>query len=160
MKVCIAFFGIMRWLSHTKDSILKNIISPLSAFFDLELVVHFHEDAFDEKPEGGLVEDDFLPFDDIKIIAADDLERASEFQTIESFGDYWNDDFKGTRNLLFKLKSLQALHDFPQVRGIDICFSLRSRQMIHDSFSNFVVPIRNLKENQILVPFGKTVKVG
>ena len=58
MKVCIAFFGIMRSLCHTKDSILKNVISPLSAFFDLELVAHFYEDAFHETAECGLSENE------------------------------------------------------------------------------------------------------
>ena len=160
MKVCIAFFGITRWLSHTKDSILKNIISPLAAFFDLELVAHFYEDAFYEKPEGDLVENEFLPFDDIKINSADDLEQASELQDIKSFGDYCNNDFKSSRNLLLKLKSLEALHDFRQVRDSDICFFLRSDLMIHDSLSNSILSIRNLKENEILVPFWQNWKGG
>ena len=54
MKICVAFFGITRSLSHTKDSILENVLSPLSAFFDLEIVAHFYENAFDETAEGGL----------------------------------------------------------------------------------------------------------
>ena len=62
--------------------------------------------------KGGLVENEFLPFDDIKINAADDLEQALDFQDIKSFGDYWNNDFKSSRNLLLELKSLEALHDF------------------------------------------------
>ena len=41
MKICVAFFGITRSLSHTKYSILENVLSPLSAFFDLEIVAHF-----------------------------------------------------------------------------------------------------------------------
>ena len=160
MKVCIAFFGITRSLCHTKDSILKNVISPLSAFFDLELVAHFYEDAIHETAECGLRENEILPFDDIKINAAEDLEQASEFEDIKSFGDYSKNDFESTRNLLLKLKSLQALYDFPQVRISDICLFLRSDLIIHDSVSNSILSIRNLKENQILVPFWQNWKGG
>ena len=63
MKICVAFFGITRSLSHTKDSILENVLSPLSAFFDVEIVAHFYENAFDETAEGGLLEKEILPFD-------------------------------------------------------------------------------------------------
>ncbi|MDA0320097.1 MAG: hypothetical protein O3A90_12555 [Proteobacteria bacterium] len=105
MKVCVAFFGITRSLSHTKDSILENVLSPLSAFFDLEIVAHFYENAFDETAEGGLLENEILPFDDIKIQAAEDPEKLDEFQKIKEFGDYWNNDFKSTRNLFLQLTS-------------------------------------------------------
>ena len=76
-----------------------------------------------------------------------------EFQDIKSIGDYWNNDFKNTRNLLLKLKSLEALHHVQQVRDSEICFVLRSDLMIKDFFSNSILSIRNSKESQILVPF-------
>jgi len=41
MKICVAFFGIAWSLFHTKVSILENVLSPLSAFFDVEIVAHF-----------------------------------------------------------------------------------------------------------------------
>ena len=54
MKICVAFFGITRSLSHTKDSILENVLSPLSAFFDVEIVAHFYEN-FDETAKRAVV---------------------------------------------------------------------------------------------------------
>ena len=32
------------------------------------------------------------------------------------FGNKWNGDFKSTRNLLFKFKSLESFSDFSQTR--------------------------------------------
>ena len=160
MKVCVAFFGITRSLSHTKDSILENMLSPLSAFFDLEIVAHFYENAFDETAEGGLLENEILPFDDIKIQAAEDPEKLDEFQKIKEFGDYWNNDFKSTRNLFLQLGSLQAVHSFPQVRDSDICLFLRPDLLMHTSFSKSIVSIRNLRDDRILLPFWQNWKGG
>ena len=50
----MAFFGITRSSSHTKESILENALSTLSAFFDVAIVAHFYEINFDETAEGGL----------------------------------------------------------------------------------------------------------
>ena len=105
-----------------------------------------------------MVENELLPFNDIKINAAYDLEQALEFQDIKSFGDYSNKDFKSTRNLLLKLKSLQALYDFPQVRDSDICLFLRPDLIIHHSVSNSILSIRNLKENHIIILFWQNWK--
>ena len=40
-----------------------------------------------------MAKNELLSFDDNKINATDDLEQASEFQDIKSFGDYWNGAF-------------------------------------------------------------------
>ena len=101
-----------------------------------------------------------LPFDDINIHAAEDLEKLEEFQKIKKFGDYWNNDFKSNRNLFLQLKSLEAVHSFPQVRDSDICLFLRLDLLIHTSFSHAIPPIRKLKENLILLPFWQNWKGG
>jgi len=136
------------------------VLSPLSAFFDVEIVAHFYENAFDETAEGGLLEKEILPFDDIKIQAAEDPEKLDEFQKIKEFGDYWNNDFKSTRNLFLQLGSLQAVHSFPQVRDSDICLFLRPDLLMHTSFSKSIVSIRNLRDDRILLPFWQNWKGG
>lgn len=119
-----------------------------------------YEDAFDETAKCGLVENEILPFVDIEINAADDLQQTLEFQDTKSFGDYWNNYFKSTRNSLLKPKSLKALRDFMQVGDSDICFFLHLVLMMHDSFSNYFLWIRNLQENQILEPFWQNCNGG
>lgn len=159
MKICLALFGITRSLSYTKDSIIVNVINPLSAFSDFELVGHFYENSFDQDVDD--VEDhELLPFDDIKLQAADNPENSVDYQELKGFGDYWDNEFKSTRNLFLQLKSLKAVHDFPQVRKSDICVFLRPDLRYHTSFGRVLPALTALNKGEALIPFWQHWKGG
>ena len=159
MKICVALFGITRSLSYTKDSIIKNVINPLSAFSDFELVGHFYENSFDQ--DFDVVEGhELLPFDDIKLQAADNPENSNVYQELKSFGDYWDNEFKSTRNLFLQLNSLKAVYDFPQVRNSDICIFLRPDLRYHSSFGRVIPELTALNAGEALIPFWQHWKGG
>jgi hypothetical protein len=159
MKICLALFGVTRSLSHTKDSIVDNVINPISAFSDFELVGHFYENSFDQYVDE--VEDyELLPFDDVKLQAADNPENLEDYQEIKGFGDSWDDDCKSMRNLFLQLNSLKAVHDFPQVRNSDICIFLRPDLRFHTSFGRVIPALTALNKGEALIPFWQHWKGG
>jgi hypothetical protein len=155
MKICLALFGITRSLSYTKDSIIENVINPLSAFSDFELVGHFYENSFvqDEDEVNNVEDHELLPFDDIQLQKADNPESSEDYKELIGFGDFWNNDFKSARNLFLQLNSLKALHDFPQVRNSDICVFLRPDLRYHTSFGRVIPELKALNEGEAMIPF-------
>jgi hypothetical protein len=159
MKICLALFGKTRSLSYTKDSILENVVNPLSAFSDFELVGHFYENSFDQdEDEVKNVEDhELLPFDNVKLQKADNPESSEDYKVLKGFGD---SDFKSARNLFLQLNSLKAVHDFPQVRNSDICVFLRPDLRFHTSFGRVIPALNALNEGEALIPFWQHWKGG
>ena len=159
MKICLALFGITQLLSYTKESIIENVINPLSAFSDCELVGHFYENSLDKDVDN--VDDyELLPFDDIKLQAAHDPENSEDYQALKGFGDYSDNEFESTRNLFLQLNSLKAVHDFPQVRNSDICIFVRADLRYHTSFGRVIPALTELHKGEVLIPFWQHWKGG
>ena len=159
MKICLALFGITRSLSYTKESIIENVINPLSAFSDCKLVGHFYENSLDQDVEN-VHDHELLPFDDIKIQAAQNPENSEYYQEIKGFGYYFDNEFESTRNLFLQLNSLKAVHDFPQVRDSDICIFLRPDLRYHTSFGCVIPALTELHKGEVLIPFWQHWKGG
>ena len=125
-QIAICFFGITRSLRFTAPSIERNVIQPARQLGNARIYAHFFEQSA-AKQANGQSEGQF-DLTDARLLRPDWLETEPPdqclslwgLQSLQEFGDRWDDDFRSLRNMVHAMHSLhsvttKALGDDPDV---------------------------------------------
>lgn len=163
MKIALVFFGLNRSGQWTAPSIKKNIIHAIEG--DQRILVKFAAlnliDSIDNprshEIKVKLNNDNNLgfDFDEVVYLRQDEVEIDDIVKKISSSGDFYEDDFRSVRNLLYQLNSLSEAWNLitrHRMFPFDYYFFIRPDLYYFDPV-NFEEIHRNLREKRsILVP--------
>ena len=157
-KVAVCFFGITRSLSHTIDSIERNVIGPARATGEVRIYAHFFRQTHIDNPrscekgvlklnEHLLLSPNWLELEDPDIFLSD-----MDFEALKSFRDVWNDGYRSLRNLAHQLHSLDRVTTAALAWDPDICIFVRPDLIYWDSFLSVLADASNVIEPTVYIP--------
>lgn len=159
MKIAVCFFGLIRSLKYTHDSIKKNLFDILTNngheydiyihTYDLEILTNIRSGEKNVK----LDVNDYKLLNPKEIIIEDqdEFDKSFNYEKIMSYGDSWPcSKFNSLKNLIRQLNSLKKLTNLiSQKPKYDIYIYIRPDLKI---ITPFDVSWLNLKNNQIATP--------
>lgn len=138
-RIAICFFGITRAIEHTVPSIEQRIFKPARRAGEVRVYAHlFQQDTIVNPRSGeqGQLDPDahkMLPTDWIELEKPDICLTANNYDALQAFGDFWDDDFKSVRNLIHQLHSLNTVTMQVLADGYDVVIFARPDLKYHDS---------------------------
>jgi hypothetical protein len=140
-RICFAFFGITRSLSHTIQSIVERVVEPARAFGDVYLCGHFFTQRNVLNPRSG--EDGSYEVNEYKLLNLDSVELEEpdscldnwNFDRICKRGDVFCDNFRSLRNLIHQLHSLHRTTELVESINPDFVVFVRPDLLYHDDFT-------------------------
>lgn len=159
MKIAVCFRGISRSLSHTITSIRDNVLAPSSAFGEVRVFTHLFDQKTIDNPrsgeKGSLDSDEhrLLPSDWLVLEPPGECLQKNHYDTLQTFGDPWNDDFASLRNLIHDLHSLKQGWLAAREWQADAYLFLRPDLLYHQSFRPILDSIASHQKSGLCVPF-------
>jgi hypothetical protein len=161
LKIAIIFYGILRSLTRTIDSIEANVIAPSKASGDVKTYGHFFNLKYLNNPRSNEIHQ--LNQLDAKLLKLD-LEIFEEpnnclndwdFEGLCQYGDAWDDQFKSLSNLVHQLHSINVVTKEVLSDEMDIAIFCRPDLFYHDSFLSVLqaVVTRRFNTNIAYIPF-------
>lgn len=138
-NIAICFFGITRSLAEVLPSIETCILAPARALGQVTLYAHLYEQDRIDSPRSG--EQGEIAPDDYRLLNIDRLIRERpgpalerwDFETLRTYGDFWDNDFSSLRNLVHQLHSLHCVTGMALEDAPDLCLFVRPDLRYHDS---------------------------
>lgn len=140
-RIAVCFFGITRSLAYTLPSIEKAVLAPAHATGETRLFGHFFRQTRIESPRTGeAVEVDpdehrLLPLDAVELEVPGACLETWSFDEIQTYGDFWSNDFHTVRNLVHQLHSIRRVTLMALDWEPDIVLFVRPDLYYFDSFA-------------------------
>ena len=157
-KIVVACFGITRSLTHTIESINRNVLDAARAIGSTTVCCHFFRQTVIENARtaerGALDPDEYrlLQPDRVELSEPNEFLDDAGFEQIKTFGDHWEDDFKTVSNLLHQLYSLKRVTALAVEEGADVVVFCRPDLMYHDSFLNDLERAKKMEAPAVMLP--------
>jgi hypothetical protein len=158
IRIAICFFGITRSLSHTIESIEKNIFTPARSFGTVRIFAHFFNQNEVQNPRSGesgkfdakeyeLLNPDWVQLEEPGVCLA-----AHGFETLKAYGDSWDDGFKSLRNLVHQLHSLNEVTKAASEWAPDIVLFVRPDLFYHSSLGKHIATALKCESASVILP--------
>lgn len=157
-RIAICFFGITRSLAPVLPSIEENILAPARAAGDVRIYAHLYKQTRIDSPRSG--ETGELDPEEYRLLKADWLERVPpgpplekwDFETLKTYGDFWNNDFTSLRNLVHQLHSLHQVTAAAMADSPDLCMFMRPDLRYHDSLAPVITRALKARPDRVYLP--------
>jgi hypothetical protein len=156
LKIGVVFYGITGSLTHTIESIQRNIISTARQVGTTFVACHFFDQKSIWNPRTNefqdLIQDEYklLKADHVQIDAPEQCLSRFDLQRITNAGDIWGDNCKSIKNILHQLYSLDLVTATVIERKSDIVLFCRPDLLYHDNFGKYLSKIISSKELNIV----------
>ncbi|NML66652.1 hypothetical protein HHL22_15705 [Hymenobacter sp. RP-2-7] len=164
-QVWICFFGMNRSLSKTQASIQQNILDPLIKlgwrYHTLAAFMHINGNfsnrhSGEENVSIEVNGHEKLGINLYKHIKQDLFDYSFDWDSVNTHGDAWGDDFQSTKNLCRALHSLEKVTEFwhGQAGPNDLFIYLRPDMIYHDPFpfEEFARKLQQHGEKLLITP--------
>ena len=166
IRIAICFFGITRSLSHTIESIEKNIFTPARTFGTVRVFAHFFNQKEVQNPRSGesgkfdAKEYTLLNPDWVHLEEPDDCLAIHGFETLKAYGDSWEDGFNSLRNLVHQLHSLNEVTKAASEWAPDIVLFVRPDLFYHSSVGKHIATALKCESASVILPAWQNHKNG
>ena len=162
MRIAICFFGLIRSLKFTHESINENLLKILTQNgIDYDIFIHTYDlkvlnnkRSKEDNVELDVNDYKLLNPKDILIENQDDFDKSFDYEKIMSYGNAWkdsNDNFNSLKNLIRQLNSLNKLTQMIKKKErYDLYIYVRPDTKIVNPFN--INLIENIKDNEIRTP--------
>lgn len=159
MKIAICFFGITRSLSHTIQSIEKNIVEPARTLGDTRIFCHFFQQAeiknqrTNEFGKLNTNEHVLLNPDLLLIEEPDKCLNHCGFDSISKYGSPQNDNHQSLKNLIHQLHSLDQAFKEARKWQPDVYIFCRPDLLYHDSIEKDLKKAVHRRQQHVTLPY-------
>lgn len=137
MRIALALFGLPRNSPLTFPFLRKNLLAPLAAAGELQVVARLWRQQHVRNERSG--EDDPLPAQNYEPFERFDpvvVDRPAQvpppFEALQSFGDAWSDDFQSLANCVLQLHALKDVTALVAPLAADVVVFARCDLLYHE----------------------------
>ncbi|MGR5254313.1 hypothetical protein ACPV5S_19145 [Vibrio astriarenae] len=162
LRIGVCYFGIARSLDHTCESILGNVLQPLSELCAYSSYAHLYDVSTVDSTrsnESATVDPNLfrrLDYHKVLLEAVQDVDHYCDFDKLKAYGDAWNNNFQSLRNLVLQLNSIKQVTNIALSENVDVCIFVRPDLKYHNNFLSTLVDALytylNTKQSRVHVP--------